>query len=260
VNEKEKENSISIDMDEIREDRTAVVFILHREGRYEPMGYINSNIFETKFPITQTWVKTIIEQQKYVNVPKQVRRVLSTSRSVVALLFENNTVLKLSQPIPFNPKYGHIHLYKIRPNTGIAHDQAKNMFKSTNDEFYKNEYTTATAMMIKDSETDVIMFLRESKLDKRDEILKDIRQKTIQESKYSKIIWDIINSDPILSDREKNVTVKISQIRNKYKSKLPKLQEHVLDYIIEKHIRPVGISSFPSVNKTDSETIFSSSK
>ena len=37
VNEKEKENSISIDMDEIREDRTAVVFILHREGRYEPM-------------------------------------------------------------------------------------------------------------------------------------------------------------------------------------------------------------------------------
>jgi hypothetical protein len=41
VNEKEKENSISIDMDEIREDRTTVVFILHREGRYEPMGYIN---------------------------------------------------------------------------------------------------------------------------------------------------------------------------------------------------------------------------
>jgi hypothetical protein len=80
----------------------------------------------------------------------------------------------------------------------------------------KNEYTTAITMMIKDSETDMIMFLRESKLDKRDEILKDIRQKTIQESKYSKIIWDVINSDPNLSDREKNVALKISQIRNKY--------------------------------------------
>jgi hypothetical protein len=260
VNEKENEDVISVEMDEIREDRTDVVFILHREGRYEPMGYINSNAFQTKFPITQAWVKTIIEQQKYTSIPKQAKRVLSTSRAVVALLFGNNSILKLSQPIPFNPRYGHVHIYKIGANTGISHDQAKNMFRTSNDDFYKNEYIADTAMMIKEIQTDIVMFLRETRFDKRDEVLKEIRQKTIQESKYAKIIWDVINKDPILSDGKKQVSVKIAQLRNKYKSKLPKLQDHVIDYIIEKHIRPVGISSFPSVNKSDSETIFSSSK
>jgi hypothetical protein len=134
------------------------------------------------------------------------------------------------------------------------------MFRTSNDDFYKNEYIADTAMMIKEIQTDIVMFLRETRFDKRDEVLKEIRQKTIQESKYAKIIWDVINKDPILSDGKKQVSVKIAQLRNKYKSKLPKLQDHVIDYIIEKHIRPVGISSFPSVNKSDSETIFSSSK
>lgn len=260
ITHKEKDESVCIEMDEIRDDRTKTVFILHREGRYEPMGYINSQVFEIKFPITQAWVKQLIELQKYTNIPKNATRILSTSMTVVAVLFENNVALKLSQSIPFNPKYGHIHLSRVPTNVGIAHNEAKSMLKASGDEFYRRDYATATTTMIQDSDTDIIMFLRHEKFDKRNDVLKDVRHKTVLESKYAKKVWDIVSSDPILTDPRKPVSVKLTQLRNKYKAKLPNIPDHVLDYIIEKQIRPVGIASFPTVNKSDSESILSASK
>ena len=245
----------TITTDEIRSDRKEVAFILHRSGRYEPLGYINDREFFPSVAWTQPWARKIVDMQEPPSVPPDTKRVLATNYMVTGVLFSNGSVLALPDPVSFNPKYPHVHLSDVPKTAPIAHKEAKRM----RDPFFRSDYIEATQTLLKDADVDLQLFIGEASKDRRDDVLRDVRAKDKAEAKYAKAIWDLIGEDPIIySDKE--TSSRVSAIRKKYASRLPNLPPYISDYIIERLLRPVGVMTVPVVNKRDDEVIISATK
>ena len=245
----------SISIDEIRPDRTEVAFLLHRAGRYEPLGYINDREFFASVPWTQPWARRVVDAQAPPAVPADARRVLNTNYMVVAVLFPGGSVLALPSPVSFNPKYAHVHLSDVPRTATIAHKEARRM----RDPFYRSDHIEATEVLLKDSDVDLQLFVGDVAKDRRDDVLRDVRAKDEAEGRYAKAVWDVIGDDPLVySGRETGA--RVAQLRKKYSAKLPKLPPYIADYIIERLLRPVGVTTVPVVNKSDDEVILSATK
>lgn len=252
--------SAAVSVDEIRGDRQNVAIILHRDGRYEPLGYIHNKTFSFVFPATQPWIRRLLESQKPIMEHTKAKRVVSTNFSVVALLFPNNTFLAMSRPIPINLKYPHIHLSDVPASAKVGHKEAKSMLSSTKDPFYRSDYIDVSEALLKDADTDLQLYIREKVNDRRFDVLKDVKAKSEAEGKYAKAIWDVIGDDPLINSSHKSTASRIVQLRKRYASKLPSIPVYILDYIIERLLRPVGIATIPVINKTDDEVIISQTK
>lgn len=255
----DKGGSATVSVDEMRGDRTIAAIILHRHGRYEPPGYIHNKSFTSLFPTTHPWVSKLIASQQPPVDHVKAKRVVSTNYTVVALLFPDNAFLALPKPVPVNLKYPHVHLSDVPRSVKVGHKQAKSLLSSTKDQFYRSAYADASESLVKDSETDLQLYIGAKIEDRRFDVLRDVKAKSEAEGKYAKAVWDVIGDDPLVNS-DKETGAKIVQLRKKYASKLPTLPVYIMDYIIERLLRPVGISTIPVINKTDQEVIISEIK
>lgn len=246
----------SVEADEIRSDREAVAFILHRGGRYEPLGYINDREFQAVIPWSQPWARKLVDAQLPPQVPPDTRRVLSTNFMVTAVLFASGGVLALPTPVAFNPKYPHVHLSDLPRNTPVADKEAKKMRHP----FYRGEYLSATRTLLDDSDVDLRLFIDESVQDKRSDVLRNVNAKAEAEAKYAKAIWDIIGDDPLIKDPRQETSARITALRRKYARKLPAIPPYITEYIIERLMRPVGVTVVPVIKKRDDEIVYSETK
>lgn len=248
----------TVTVDEIRKDRKKVVIIQQSNDRYEPLGILDKNMFGFVFDVSLPYVTKFLKKQ-IISVPIDGTRVLSTTGEVIAIA-DGAQILALPKPVPFVPGYRHVHLSDLPKKITVGHRSAKKALTTTRNDFFKNDYIQKTQNLIDDQDNDLKIFLGSKDTDTRFSVLKDLKKKSSLEAKHSYDVWNVVSNDPIMKSRSVDTGKKIKIIRKKYSTKLPKIPGEVLDYILERLMRPTSVSTIPIVKKGDEEVIFSSTK
>lgn len=163
-------------------------------------------------------------------------------------------VCAVHEPFCVDFAYPHIHASDIPSTSRISKSLPSRLLKITDHAFYKHDYQQSTSNLITDAYIDLQILYNQSVTDKRDSLLKEFQSKMKLEQEHAARIWELVSQDENLTS-EKSTKDKIRTLRTKYKSKIPNIPDHVIDFIIERLIRPVPTNVIPIIKQAPDEVL-----
>ena len=251
----EDDKFVSLSVTPVLESKNDVRFLLKKGKVYEPLGTFEKREFESRFTKEASFVKDLIyTKYYYFKLGKDITRIVNARFMVVGLMDSSGYVCAVHEPFCVDFAFPHIHASDIPSKTKTSKSLPTKLFKITNNNFYKTDYQQSTRNLITDSDIDLQILYNQNVTDQRHSLLYDFKNKTALEQEHAASIWELLNQDETLTS-DKSTADKIQTLRTKYKSRLPKIPDHVTDFIIERLIRPVPRNVIPILKQAPDEIL-----
>lgn len=251
----EDDTFVSLSVTPVLESKNDIRFLLKTGKVYEPLGMYEKKTFESQFSKDASFVKNLIYTKSYhFQLEKDIRRIVNTRFMVVGLMDSSGGGCAVHEPFCVDFAYPHIHASDIPSTSRISKSLPSQLFKITDHAFYKHDYQQSTSNLITDAYIDLQILYNQSVTDKRHSLLKEFQSKMKLEQEHAARIWELVSQNENLTS-EKSTKDKIRTLRTKYKSRLPNIPDHVIDFIIERLIRPMPTNVIPIIKQTPDEVL-----
>lgn len=248
-------NFVSISVTSVSESKTDISFILKKGKVYEPLGMSDKKAFQSLFSKQVPFVKTLVYTKAFqFKLAGNFKRVINTRYMVVGLMDSTGDVCAIQLPFSVDCSYQHIHASDIKSDAKISKSLPSKLLKITSNSFYKQDYQVATQKLVSNAHVDLQILYGYNVPDERNSILSELTKKVVLEQEYAVAIYDLVNEDLNLKS-EKSTKEKIRSLREKYRSRLPKIPDQVTDFILERLIRPVPRNVLPILKQHPYEII-----
>lgn len=235
-----------------------VSVLLEKDGRYEP---VVKSPKDRRFHFDRgtPWVAALLGAARDLpDLPPPLRsekhtRLLSATLAVVAVQTEAG-VVPLRAPVPFTPAARHKRLAAVPAAAATDDAMARRVFRETRDAFFKDGYRQAAKELLAEAKLNESLQVAARATDRRSEVAEEVNAHIVAMSRHAAAVKEVIGADDLLRTGADSVAV----IRKKHSAGLRKetgLQDHVLDYIIERLMRPVRVGVVPFVSLGGEETL-----
>lgn len=256
--------------------RNGVGIVLRRGDRYEPIGVREPGskmaprmIFSAEDPLVAELLRRQAPIIPEVALAPDAVRLLASTFVVTAVAFGRD-VMALARPVPFDARWAHAHAGDFLRKTArpsIAGERIRAAAAQTGDSFYTTNAADATRTILSTALVDEMVAAGGGVADRRTTALAEVNARAEAEARHASAVWAAIRDDPAIRDAEDSVGGEardlgelIRDLRTRRARDLPKLEPHVLDYLLERLLRPASVAALPFFEKKVDEIVVASIK
>lgn len=239
----------------VKSGRKEFCILLKRGDRYEPVGEVVQRTLRERISLSHSIASVVLRKSNAIDIINNgVIKIVDAKFLVVGIYHEKWDACALFDVYAINTSFEHIHASDLPKGVRVSNDLASRLFQLTCSNFYKEDYAKATMNLLADAQLDMEIWIEKKMPDRRTDILDDIVMKADAEMKHAQFIWETVKDDPVLKG-DKSSAEKITRLRTTHLSKLPKIPLHVMDYILERLIRPIPVNVLPIIQTKDDEIL-----